>query len=155
MADDPPPEEPRGALITIRDAMVETLADEFTDWKVEAHGGRFTLEEIPLLLGRLPVMLVANIGVQEWQRAGRGEALVTLQHAIYLMASDKSGTSRDEWALDAVEEVLFFLMHQTWNLARNVPELPLQAQNLYAATVKNLRLAVWAIPFTQVFLIKE
>lgn len=145
-----------GALVTIRDAMVSALALKFTSWTVEAHGGRFSLEEVPLLLGQLPKMLVANIGVQEWQRAGKGEATVTVQHAIYLLATDKSGSSRDEWALDAIEQVLFFLMHQTWSgLARTIPELPLQAQNLYAKTVKNLRLSVWGIPFTQVFQIKE
>lgn len=154
MADDPAPTH--GALVAIRDAMVDALADEFDDWTVAAHGGRFTLEEIPLLLGQLPKMLVANIGIQEWTRAGKREATVTVQHAIYLMTTDKAGSSRDEWALDGVEQVSFFLMHQTWNgLARTIPELPLQAQNLYAKTVKNLRLSVWAVPFTQVFQIKE
>lgn len=153
---DPPIPEPRGDLITIRDAITAALASKFTDWHVQGHGGRFTLEEIPLLLGRTPLMLLANIGVSEWTRAGKGEAMVTLEHAIYLMSTDKSGTSRDEWALDAVENVLWFLMSQTWNgVARSIPALPFQAQNLYAKTVNNLRLAVWGIPFTQSFLLKE
>jgi hypothetical protein len=139
-------------LIAIRDAMVNALAAEFTDWHVEGHGGRFTLDEVPLLLGRLPLMLVANIGVAEWTRSGKGEALATLNHAVYLLVADKSGTTRDEWALDAVEDLLWFLMLQTWSdRARSIPQLPMQAQNLYAKTVQNLRLAVWGIPFTQVF----
>lgn len=153
---DPQIPAPRGNLITIRDAIVTALHTKFGDWTVQGHGGRFTLEELPLLLGRIPLMLVANLGISEGTRAGKGEMMLTLRHAIYLLATDKSGINRDEWVLDAVENLLEFLMKQTWNgAARSIPELPLQAQNLYAKTVNNLRVAVWGIPFTQSFLLKE
>ncbi len=138
----------------IRAAIVGTLATRYPALTVEAHGGRFTERELPLLLAKTPAILVActRIGaVQSWEAGVRWEA--DLGFALYVFGADNAATERDVLALDTVFDLLTWLPDQRWGLAE--ADLPVRtsfdAENLYTGQVNILRVAVWGLTWTQSF----
>lgn len=138
----------------IQDALVAALAARYPTIKVEAHGGNFTEKEIPFLMGKAPLLLVAFSGFSDlsvgetplhWQ--------ATIRFSLVMIGADTSTTARDDLAVDTVFDLLAWLPSQDWGLtaARLLDRASLTADNLYTGTLNTLRIALWAVSFEQTF----
>lgn len=138
----------------IRTAVTGAVAARYPALAVEAHGGRFTEREIPLLLAKAPAILVACTGMarmQSWQAGARWKA--DLGFALYVFGADTASAGRDVLALDTAFDLMTWLPEQRWGLPE--ADLPARdsfaADNLYTGTVNILRVAVWGLTWTQPF----
>jgi hypothetical protein len=137
----------------IRNAIVATLAARYPALTVEAHGGQFTERELALLLAKAPAILVACISVTGLTAAGPNRWKGDLKWALYVFGADTATTARDVLALDTVFELLTWVPEQKWGIAdARLPERDtLTADNLYTGQTTILRVAVWALTWTQPF----
>jgi hypothetical protein len=147
-------------------AIVTTLTGLFPDVrKVAAHGGRFTESDLLQVLGTLPAVLVACLGITSVAPGGRDTWEVSLRWAVYCL---HSGANRDQQAMQAAYAVVDRLPSQLWGLGVTGAKLPdvtsIQAANLYSGEVKGAskqaagvwqQVALWAVTWTQVFIISK
>ena len=143
-------------LTGVRDAMVSTLAARYPALKVESHGGQFTEKEVALLLGKAPALLVGCLGfpalepfIDQWKGAATW--------AVYVFAADTATNARDVLALDIVQDLMTWLPDQRWGIgeADFVDRESLTADNLYTGHVNILRVSLWAVTWSQTFLLSK
>lgn len=142
------------ALSDIQAAMVSAVATQFSTLTVAAHGGQFTERELPLLLARAPLLLISCLGVDQLAPFLETRWRVQARWAIYVFGAETATESRDELAMDTVLSLLTWLPDQRWGLsAASPPELEsFGADNLYTGHVNILRVSLWAVTWTQTFL---
>lgn len=154
------------SIDTAQTAIVTTLAGVFPDAKkVQAHGGRFTESDLLQILGTLPAVLVACLGVQSVAPGGRDRWEVGLRWAVYCL---HGGATRDVAAMQAAYKMVDRLPGQYWGLTDTGAKLPdvtsIQAANLYSGDVKGAskqaagvwqQVALWAVTWTQAFIFER
>lgn len=140
------------SLASAQAAIVDTLAGVLPGMTVEAHGGRFTERELPLLLAKAPCVLIAALTVSRYIPYAPSEWQGEVQWAAYCLGADGGG-NRAEQAMDAIQALLDEMIDQTWGLLDTQCEPPdfatVRADNLYSGHVNNLRIALWALTWTQ------
>src|SRR5574343_151071 len=127
----------------IQAAIVSSLANRYSEFTVEAHGGSFTEQELPLLLSKAPCLLVACTGGNNMAPAGMARATNTerwrgdLNFALYVFGADTASTARTALALDTIFDVLTWLPEQNWGFseARFADRASIRADNLYTGQV--------------------
>lgn len=140
------------SLTTVQTAIVATLTPRLAPLRVQAHGGGFTEKELALLLGQAPCVLITPLGIRGFKpqepKLWRGD----VQWSAYCLGADQGG-SRAEQAADAAQAVMDQLILQTWGLPDSEIEpatlSSVAAENLYSGYVNILRVAVWAVTWTQ------
>jgi hypothetical protein len=151
---------------TAQTAIVTTLAGVFpAAKKVQAHGGRFTESDLLQILGTLPAVMVACLGIQSVAPGGRDTLEVSLRWAVYCL---HGGADRDKQAMQAAYAVVDRLPSQFWGLGAAGAKLPdiasIQAANLYSGEVKGAskqasgvwqQVALWAVTWSQVFIFER
>ncbi len=137
---------------TVRAAIVTALTARFAGWTVEAHGGQFTDRELPLLLAKAPCLLVSILGFPHFLPKGPTRWSAEASLAVYVFGRDEA-EDRATLALEAAFALLTLLPGQRWNLtdARPPDADSIRADNLYTGHANNLRVAVWAVAWTQAF----
>lgn len=141
-------------LLTIRQAVVNVVAAALPGLHVEAHGGRFdSVEEIKRHATRGQAALVAIMGLKGLERSG-GETVADLVLAVFIVTGDRPGASRDTAALALVQAVADLVPDNRWGLddAQGAPSAP-DADNLYAASLDKLGVALWGVSWRQRFAI--
>ncbi len=140
-----------GALATV----AAGLAAGFAPLRVESHGGRFTEREIAMLLGKAPCILAAALGLSRVASRGRDRWAADLRLGAYCLGADTPAESRAELAMDRAIQIVDLLPHQLWGRTDRdcrPPEIEsITADNLYTGHVNNLRVALWAVAWTQTF----
>lgn len=138
-----------------RAAVVDTLASEFVPLRVEAHGGRFTERELALVLGKAPCILVALLGLSRYVGRGRRTWMGELDLSVFFLVKDDGADARADLAMDAANRLVDLLPEQRWGLDEQVCRPPLvptiTAENIYTGHANNLRVALWAVAWTQSF----
>lgn len=152
---------------TILATVASALATRYPDFAVEAHGGQFTERELPMLLGRAPAILVACAGVSRLEPVGERDWRADWRWSVAVLAADRPAQPGDPpdvpavparprsgLALDTAFDLLTWLPECTWTLAgARLPDpATFAADNLYTGHVNNLRVALWAVSWTQSFL---
>lgn len=140
------------------DIVTNSLATQLTPLRVQSCGGRFTKDDLGLLLGGVPCVLVSVLSLINPTSPGRSRRAWTLRLAAYCLGADTPTESRAVWAMDAAFRIvdLLLLPGQFWG--RNAQELQLPdmksitADNLYTGYAENLRVALWAVAWTQTFI---
>jgi len=142
-------------LSQIRATLVSTLAARYPTVKVEAHGGRFSEKEVALLLSKAPALRVGCIGFPSLTAQGPAQWKADTDWALYVFAADTATSERDVLALDLVQDLMLWLPDQRWGLdaSRLMARDSLTAENLYTGTINILRVALWAVTWTQPFLL--
>jgi len=137
----------------IQDAIVAALTVRYTAFKVEAHGGNFTERELPFLLSKAPVILVACTTLPGLQPAGVNKWRSALRWGLFVLGSDTATEARDDVALDTAFDLLLWVPGQRWGLEEaRLPDMnSLNASNLYTGSTNNLRVALWGLRWDQTF----
>ena len=134
-------------------AVVAGVAARYPALTVEAHGGQFTERELPMLLAKVPALLVSINGIANLTPYGETGWLGTVQWACYVLGADlpadpgsppevpaTPAIPRAALAIDAIFDLLTWLPSQRWNLA--AARLPdpdsFSADNLYTGHINNL-----------------
>ncbi|MEI2742720.1 MAG: hypothetical protein V9G63_16275 [Candidatus Competibacter sp.] len=131
------------------------LAGQFAPLRVESHGGRFTEREIAMLLGKAPCVLAAVLGVSRVTARGRERWAADLRLGAYCLGADTPAESRADLAMDRAIEIVDLLPAQLWGKTDQDCRPPdidtIAADNLYTGHINNLRVALWAVAWTQTF----
>lgn len=145
----------------VRDAIVTVLGTAFPTWTVEAHGGALTERELPMLLSKAPCLLVSLQRFATFLPKGPRHWSATLDWIVTVIGRDEADTDTDipraEVALKAVFSLLASLSGQRWGLTDAKPPDAdsLRAENLQTVHVNNLRVALWAVSWTQTFTLES
>lgn len=141
------------SLVAVQAAMVATLAPLLSPIRVQAHGGQFTERELPVLLAKTPVVLIAPLGISGFAPQSHNLWKGDVQWAAYCLGANDHA---DEQAADAAKAVMDQLIAQTWGIDEALispAELTsISAENLYSGHVHILRVAAWAVTWTQTLL---
>ena len=131
------------------------LAGQFAPLRVESHGGRFTEREIAMLLGKAPCILAAVLGLGRVVSRGRDRWAADLRFGAYCLGADTPAEYRAELAMDRAVQIVDLLPSQLWGATDKTcrpPEIDtIAADNLYTGHINNLRVALWAVAWTQTF----
>ena len=142
--------------IDVTAAIVTVLTTAFPAWTVEAHGGTFTERELPLLLAKVPCILLSVQGFPQFLPHGPQRWSAELDLAVTIFSRDEPDVSRAEQALEAAFTLLTLLPGQRWGLDAAKPPVAdsLRADNLYSGYVNNLRVALWSVAWKQPFILE-
>jgi hypothetical protein len=115
---------------------------------VQAHGGRFDVDEISRWATRSPAILVSVLGIPDTEHEGVAEGNIRM--AAFIVTAGTSATLRDANALSLAETVTAHAVNNLWNYADAHAPQNVTAQNLYSSALdKKLRVALWAVTWTQ------
>lgn len=137
------------SLESMRDSIVAALAPEMgSATKVEAHGGRFTLQELKRRAqGRVSVP-VACLGVISAEPGAAGTN-VTAAWGAYVVCGDRTGISRDTGALSIVTALLPLIAGNEWGREDVDAPQRIRADNLYSSQLDKSGVALWAVTWRQ------
>lgn len=134
------------------EAIVATLAPVLAPVPVESHGGQFTENELALVLGKAPCVLIAPLSVSAYTPTARDQWQATVAWGAYCIGSDASG-QRAEQALDLAQTLLEQLHDPDWGWDATMYDTfdygTVRADNLYSGHINNLRVAVWTVSWAQ------
>jgi hypothetical protein len=154
-------------LSAITAAIVAQLAARYPALTVEAHGGQFTERELPILLAKTPALLVAIAGIANLAPFLETQWRADLRWTVYVLGADvpadpgeppdlpsTPAQPRAVLASDTTFDLLLWLPGQRWSVpGARPPDLEsFAADNLYTGHVNILRVALWAVTWTQSFL---
>lgn len=140
------------SLLTIRQAIVDAIAAALPGVHVESHGGRFdSVEEIKRHAGRGRAVLVAITGLKNLEAGGDGIS-ADLVVAAFVVTGDRPNAPRDAAALALIQSVAALVPGNRWGLedAEGAPQPP-EADNLYAASLDKVGVALWGLAWKQRF----
>lgn len=143
-------------LSEARAALADALTPHFPEVRgVKVHGGSFGERDLPMLLAEAPGLRVVCLGLNRYQIAGRRRWSAALRWSVFCVGADGPATDRDVLAMDLANRLIDLLPGNLWGLTVGEcqpPELDsLTAENLYSGHVNNLRVAFWAVAWSQRF----
>ncbi|MFZ1325951.1 MAG: hypothetical protein WAT67_08005 [Candidatus Contendobacter sp.] len=142
-------------LSSVLAVVTEGLATAFAPLQVESHGGRFVEKELPLQLGKAPCILVAVLSLTDYKSRGRERWQSDLRFGAYCLGADTPSESRTRLAMDTALQIVDLLPTERWGFDEQTARPPevtsISAENLYTGHVNNLRIALWAVAWTQTF----
>ncbi|MEY2654362.1 MAG: hypothetical protein RLZZ524_1390 [Pseudomonadota bacterium] len=122
---------------------------------VERSGGAFDGGEIRRQVTQAPAVVLACLGVSDYQRRGDGGWSVTAQLAVYVLTRDAPpGPPRDLLALSLTTTVLRAVARANWDGPDGfgvVEADSLEASNLYSGDLDAIAVALWAVTWRQEF----
>ncbi len=138
------------AVLDMRAAMVSTIKAAVPALRsVESHRGRFdSTAEIKRYAVRAPAVLVACSGFRVAAQSG-GILRIAANWSWFILTRDTPTATRDAYALTLVETLSGLIEDADWGLPDALTPGPQRADNLYAGTIDQLGVAVWALGFTQ------
>lgn len=136
----------------VEDAVIAILAATFPGWGVELYDGQFAERGLPLVLAKIPILLVSVLRIPDFTPHGHRRFRGTLGLAVYVLGVNQAG-SRETSALAMVYSLLTLLQGQRWGLADALPPISnsLSAENLETVHANNLRVSLWAVSWDQTF----
>jgi hypothetical protein len=139
------------ATLAIAAGIKATLDDPPLD--IADHPGQFTPAELRVLARKRRAIRIALNGVPELSINGPGQFAATPSFSAAIICTDITGTSRQQAALDLVQDILVLLPHERWGTTYLGPVLPksISAANLYNGDIDSQGLAVWTIQWQQGF----
>ena len=137
-----------GDIKLTRDAIVEAIKTALPDlYTVEAHGGRFDLNELKRWSKQAPAVLVAAVSVPTI--ADGPTHIAEVRWVAYLVTRDTPQATRDVAALDFSEALLRLVRKNTWQLDNTQNPQRVTAENLYSGQVDSHGMALWAVSWQQ------
>lgn len=141
------------SLATAQGAIVTALGTVLAPLPVKAHGGAFTEKELALLLDDAPCVLVAPLGIRQMIPADPTNWRGTVQWAAVCLAADQPGIGREQLASDTASAIIGQLINQVWGLPPEDIEpadlKSISAEAVYSGRVNLLKVAIWAVSWTQ------
>ena len=135
--------------------VVNALTPVFAPLPVAAHGGRFTEDELPMLLGEAPCLRVAILGLPRYVVRGRERWSGEVRLAVYCLGTDTPSISRADLAMDTAIRLVDWLPDQRFGLSEQESRIPetdsIRAENIYTGDINNLRVALWGVAWNQLF----
>lgn len=138
---------------TVQAAIVTTLGSLVSPITVLAHGGEITAEDLPILLAKVPCVLIGAAGITGYRPQSDSEWLATVRWVAYCIGADRSGAVSADQAANAASDVMGQLAGQRWGLSeteiRQADIASVRADNLFAGKVNILRVGLWAVTWDQ------
>jgi hypothetical protein len=133
--------------------MVSTLATAVAPVPVSAYSGPFTAQELPVLLAKVPCILIACRGISRYIPYAPGQWQGVVGWVAYCFGTDQATEPRAQQAMRLAESVLAQMTDQQWGLADTVIDPPdfasARADNLDSDFISTLRVAVWGVSWNQ------
>lgn len=138
------------SLLDVRASIVTTLSAALPKGtSVQPHRGRFdSAAEIQKFAAKAPAVLVAFVGAA-MRQPGSGLAQMPANWAIYVITRDVPQLPRDAGAIALVEALMLQIGGNCWGRTDLAAPSEIRAQNLYAGSIDNLGVALWAVTFDQ------
>lgn len=141
------------SLLKLREAIVNDIkVNAFSGVAgitVQSHAGRFDAAELQRIATQSPAIHIACLSVTEIDQGIDGIS-ATLTWGAFITAKDKPGTPRDVGALAIVNALVRYVPGQRWNLDQSEGRPHrINANNLYAASIDKLGVAMWAVTWQQ------
>ena len=134
----------------LRQAVIDTITTNLPDLKaVEAHPGRFNLQELKRIATKLPAVRVALMGMPATVHLDTGEKEVKVRLAAFIITGDKRQLQKDEAALAIVESLLVLVLGQRWGITGTTAAKNVKADNLFSGNVERQGVAMWAVTWEQ------
>lgn len=120
--------------------------------EVEAHPGRFNLDEAKRIFAHAPAVRVAFLGVARFERDGSGylDAVCSFGAMIATNASGQQALPAAEAAAAIACAIAVLVDRNDWSLADVGDAQVTRIENLYGADVDRAALALWGVAWTQV-----
>lgn len=135
----------------VREAIVDSIKLQLPSLRTcESHPGQFNEAEIRRVAAQAPAVFVAVLGVGKVNDT-RHPAQAPVSFAIYVIAKDQPGKTRDQISLRLTNALIDYITNNDWD-SDSVVEDPenIKAANLFRAVIDKQGVAMWAISFTQV-----
>ncbi|RXJ70790.1 hypothetical protein CS022_22475 [Veronia nyctiphanis] len=143
-------------LLALRHAIIDTIKEALPELSaVDAHPGRFNLDELRRIATKLPAVRVAIMAFSKVVPIQTGERQLTVKLAAFVMTSDRRKLPKDESALAIVEALLTLIPGHRWTLSAVSGATDAKAENLFSGRVDKQGVAMWAITWQQVITVGE
>jgi hypothetical protein len=136
-------------LPAIQQAIVDALSAAGLGDYAQAYPGRMSVDDLKRLVVRgHSTVCVGCLGVPRAEKTPVGDELET-HWAVYVLALDSQGLSRDAAAMTLVTQVARMAINNTWGRDDlDTPEA-IRGDNLYSGTLERRAVALWAVTFRQ------
>ncbi|ASX25872.1 phage protein Gp37 [Candidatus Williamhamiltonella defendens] len=137
-------------LKALRQAVIDQLKQDMPRLSaVDAHPGRFNLEELKRIATQLPAIRVAFMGCPQLKQIETREKEAVVRMAAFIMTGDRRGLPKDEAALALVEALLVLIPYQSWGIKGVLGAANVKADNLFSGQVERQGVAMWAVTWEQ------
>jgi hypothetical protein len=119
---------------------------------VKRIGGAFDGAEIRRHVTTAPAVLVACLGLSNYDRRGTGSWTVQADLVTYVLTRDTPAQPRDRSALALVADALRQIARSNWDApdAFGLPDqASIEASNLYGGDIDSIAVALWAVTWRQ------
>jgi hypothetical protein len=138
------------SLVSLRDGALAAIQAALPpNVNLEAHGGRFDLEELKRMAAKAPCVRLAVLGVDDAQQTRSGEAELLARLGAFVVAKAAPGLTRDRAALAIVDTILGVVPGNRFSLDATQPAGDVRADNLYSGDVDQAGVAMWAVSWHQ------
>ncbi|MFD2177749.1 phage protein Gp37 [Veronia pacifica] len=143
-------------LLALRHAIITNIKEALPELSaVDAHPGRFNLDELRRIATKLPAVRVAIMAVSKAAPVQTGERQLTVKLAAFVMTSDRRKLPKDESALAIVEALLALVPGHHWGMGKLSGASTPKAENLFSGKVDKQGVAMWAISWEQVITVGD
>lgn len=137
-------------LKELRQAVIDQIKQDIPKLRaVDAHPGRFNLEELKRIATKLPAIRVALMSSPQLKQVETGEKEAVVRMAAFVITGDRRGLPKDDAALALVEALLVLVPGQRWSMKGVLDAANVKADNLFSGKVDRQGVAMWAITWEQ------
>lgn len=113
----------------------------------QAHGGRFTLEDLRRYSLRSPAVLVSLLGGTT--RIEAGTTVTPRRWVVFVITRGESDDKRDAQAIAIAQTVCGLIPNNRWSDDNNHAPADVTDDNLYNVTLDKHGVALWAVSWEQ------
>jgi len=136
------------SLTALRAAVVSSIASNISTFRaVQAHGGKFNVEELKRIAVQSPACLITMLG-GPFTRQGV-QAVGAVQIVAFVVTGGTSATKRDEAALVLAEALAGLVAENKWDYEHAKAPERMALGNLYSGELDRAGVALWAVTWTQ------
>lgn len=145
------------SLLDFRTAIVDGLKAAFPAiTSIEAHAGRFDLAELKRFATAAPALRVAFLALPKIEEESIGGYVTTVRVGVFVLTKSVAGSNRAEGALAIVNTLVQKIPGNNWGMDGTVGNPSgIRGDNLYAAAVDKMNIALWAMIWEQTITLGE
>lgn len=136
------------SIVNVRREIATFYEGALDSVQVSEHGGAFSTADIKRYARRTPALIVACLGLPNFEFQG-STVVGVATFGAFCMVADSSRERRDIGALLLAESVVVETFKNFWNGAATSTPRNVSAANLYSPALDKLGIAMWAVKWDQ------
>ncbi len=138
------------SLVDYRDAVMVAIKAAMPNLReVEAHAGRFTLDDLKQFATRAPGIRVAILALENPENTSSGEIDWMVRAAAFVVTKNEPGLKREAGALNIVGALAVLIAGNRFAQAGAHPAKPPRAQTMMSTALGKTGATIWAVEWTQ------